>query len=308
MAKSGEQSGEQSGESGEAQTQQAMAAMGRGELPAAAQHFEAAARGFLAEGQRGSAMASLSNLAFVRKSLRDFTGALSAVEEALALLPADASDKERGPLLLTRAGVLDRLNDPRAAETWRATAEALRAQPLLHVVCLAHAAGALTATDPGAARQQALASIHLLGGEAPLSMLVGVIGAVGDSAPGALGVPFLAQAVLLMFVHPETCNASNAPFFEMLAERAGYAQPIVETLLVLGLLIANAIKGQPDHQAMSGYVARVLHNAAGVRSISIEEMAKRCHESRPPELGDLISKVEQLVGDHWLIRGSVELS
>ncbi len=294
--------------SAEEHTQQAMAAMARGELPAAAQHFEAAAGSFLAEGKRGAAMASLSNLAFVKKRLGDLAGALSAVDEALSLLPADADDKERGPLLLTRAGVLDRLADPRAAETWRATAEAMRAQPLLHVVCLAHAAGALMATDPDEARKQALAAVRLLGGEAPLSMLVGVIGAVGDSAPRQLGVPFLAQAVLLMFAHPETCNASNAPFFEMLAERAGCAEPIVELLLVLGLLLSNAVKGQPDHQTVAAYVARVLHAAAAARSISIEEMAKRCHESRPAELGELIAKVEQLVGEHWLIRGSVELS
>jgi tetratricopeptide (TPR) repeat protein len=294
--------------SGEEQTQQAMAAMARGELSAAAQRFEAAARGFLAEGKRGPAMASLSNLAFVRKGLGELSGALSAVDEAIALLPADADDKERGPLLLTRAGVLDRLADPRAAETWRTTAEAMRAQPLLHVVCLAHAAGALMATDPDEARKQALAAVRLLGGEAPLSMLVCVIGAVGDSAPHQRGVPFLAQTVLLMFAHPETCNASNAPFLEMLAERMGYAQPIAETLIVLGLLLSNATKGRPDHQTVTAYVVRVLQSAAAARSIPVEEMAKRCHESRPAELGELIAKVEQLVGEHWLIRGSVELS
>ena len=43
--------------------------------------------------------------------------------------------------------------------------------------------------QPEVARKLALEAIRELGGEAPLPFLVGVIGAVGDSAPGEAGIP-----------------------------------------------------------------------------------------------------------------------
>jgi len=285
-----------------------MVAASRGELAVAAEHFEAAARAFVAAGKLGEAKAALSNLAFMRKGCGDFAGALAAIDEGVALFSAETTDRERAPLLLTRAGVLDRLADPAAVEAWNATAEAMREQPLMKVVCLAHAAGALMQIDRAEARRRALEAIRLLGGEAPLPFLVGVIGAVGDSAPGATGVPFLAQATWLMFSHPETCTPSNAPFLEMLAERLGYEQPAAETLGLIGMMLASTKKGTAEHRPVMSHVARILHGGAAARSISVEAMADLCQSSWSKELGDLVAMLEKLVGEDWLIRGNVELS
>lgn len=286
----------------------AMTAASRGELEVAAQHFEAAARSFVAAAKRGEAKAALSNLAFMRKGLGQFRGALAAIDEGLALCTAETADKERAPLLLTRAGVLDRLADPAAVEAWNATAEAMREQPLMKVVCLAHAAGALMPIRRDEARKHALDAIRLLGGAAPLPFLVGVIGAVGDSAPGAAGIPFLAQATCLMFAHPETCTPSNAPFLEMLAERIGYGEPIAETLCLIGMVLASTRRDTPDHRPVMSHVARILHGGAAARSISVEVMAARCQASAPKEPGELVTALERLIGDEWLVRGSVELT
>lgn len=294
----------------ESQTEieQAMAAAQRGELPAAAELFERAARGFLAAGKRGHAMAALSNLAFMRKGLGQLAEALAAIDEGLALVPAEASEQERAPLLLTRAGVLDRLGDPRAIAAWDDTAQAMRHQRILQVVCKAHAAGARMPVQPEVARRLALEAIRELGGEAPLPFLVGVIGAVGDSAPGEAGIPYLAQATLLMFAHPETCTASNAPFLEMLAQRVGYASAMAETVCLIGLLLSNVIKGSPEQPAVMSNVARVLHGAGAARGLSMEQMADKCQAEWTKDVGALVAVVEQLVGEHWLVRGSVELS
>jgi hypothetical protein len=288
--------------------EQAMAAASRGELAVAAEHFEVAARGFVTAGKLGEAKAALSNLAFMRKGCGDFAGALAAIDEGVALFTAETSDRERAPLLLTRAGVLDRLADPAAVEAWNATAEAMRAQPLMNVVCLAHAAGALMPIDRAEARRRALEAIRLLGGEAPLPFLVGLIGAVGDSAPGATGIPFLAQASWLMFSHPETCTPSNAPFLEMLAERLGYEQPAAEALGLIGLMLASTKKDTPDHRPVMSHVARILHGGAAARSISVDAMAELCQRGGAREPGELAAVLEALIGEDWLIRGNVQLS
>jgi hypothetical protein len=281
----------------------AMAAATRGELAAAAEHFEAAARGFVAAGLRGEATAAFGNLAFMRKGCGDCPGALAAADEALALVPAAAPARERGPLLLTRAGVLDRLADPRAAEAWQATAEAMRDQPLLHVVCLAHRAGALLPHRRDEALQQARAALAALPPSAPAAFLVGVIGAVGDSAPGAAGVPYLVQATLMMFAHPETCNSSNAPFLEMLAERAGYTAPIFETIAMIALLLAHVRRGTPDHQAVASHVARLLAHAATARATSPESLAAHCQRAWSGDPYALEKALTPLVGESWLVGG-----
>lgn len=279
-----------------------MTAAGRGELAAAATHFEAAARGFLAAGQRGEARAALSNLAFMRKGCGDYRGALAAADEAVGLFTPELPDSERALILLTRAGVLDRLADPAAAEAWRATAKAMRDQPLMATVCAAHGAGALLPIRRDEAIREAYAAIRGLDAGAPLAFLVGVIGAVGDSAPGAAGTPYLAQATWLMLAHPEACTSSNAPFLEMLAERIGYDRPMAETLCLIGLLLASARRGTSDHPAVMSHVVRILHRSAGVRAIPVETMGKQCQDSWSGDLADLTAALEQLIGDTWLVR------
>lgn len=302
----------------------AMAAAQRGELAAAAALFAEAAAGFAAADKRGHAMAALSNLAFMRKGLGQLDEALAAIDEGLALAPAEADEASRAPLLLTRAGILDRLGDrladrlddhlgdARAIAAWDATAQAMRGQPLLALVCKAHAAGARMASQPEAGRKLALEAIRELGGEAPLPFLVGVIGAVGDSAPGAWGIPYLAQATLLMFAHPETCTASNAPFLEMLAQRVGYGAPEAETMCLIGLLLSNVLsdvtKGSAEHTAILSSVARLLQGAGAARGLSAEEMAAKCQAGWSRDVGALVSALEHLVGERWLVRGAVELS
>jgi tetratricopeptide (TPR) repeat protein len=279
----------------------AMAAATRGELAAAAAQFEAAARGFLAAGLRGDAKAALGNLAFLRKGCGDHAGALAAVDEALALAAPERPAQERAHALLTRAGILDRLADPRAAEAWQAAAEAMADQPLLRVVCLAHRAGALLPLDRDAALREARAALASLPPTSPASFLVGVLGAVGDSAPGAAGVPYLAQATLMMFAHPDTCNSSNAPFLEMLAERAGYAEPIFEPIAMIGLLLAHVRRGTPDHQAVASHVARLLQRAATARAISPEQLAAQCQRSWSGDPVELEKALTPLVGESWLV-------
>lgn len=279
----------------------AMAAAAGGELVTAAEQFEAAARGFLAAGLRGDAKAALSNLSFVRKGCGDHVGALAAVDEALALVAPDAPPQELAHVLLTRAGVLDRLADPRAAAAWEAAAAAMADQPLMRVVCLAHRAGALLPIDRPAALQQARDALASLPPTSPASFLVGVIGAVGDSAPGAAGIPYLAQATLMMFAHPDTCNSSNAPFLEMLAERAGYAEPIFETIAMIGLLLAHVRRGTPDYQAVASHVARLLAEASAARAVPAEQLAAQCQRAWSGDPVDLEKALTPLVGESWLV-------
>jgi hypothetical protein len=177
----------------------------------------------------------------------------------------------------------------------------MRGQPVMRAVCLAHGAGARLAREREAGVAQARAAIALLDPRSPLALLVGVIGAVGDSAPGAAGIPYLAQAVALMFGHPDTCNASNAPFLEMLAERVRDDEPALLAVGMIGLLLAHVRRGTPDQPAVASHVARLLQRAAAARGVPVEEHAAACQRGWSGEVTALEQAVERLIGEAWLI-------
>lgn len=277
-----------------------MAAAQRSELTVAAQRFEAAARGFLAAGNRGSAQVALSNLAQMRKQAGDYRSALAAADEAVALFTPETPDRERAYVLFNRAGVLDRLGDPAAFEAWTATVKAMGDQRGMMAVSLAHAAGARLLTYREEGLHNARVAISLLGEHATLAHVIGLIGAVGDSAPGAAGIPFLAQAVWLMQQHPETCNRSNAPFLDMLAERIGLDHPIAVLVCLLGLMLANARKGTEDHPAVMWWASRMVKRCSAARSLTIEVMLGELN-ARARELSELAPALERMVGRDWLV-------
>ncbi len=273
----------------------------RGEPDDAARHYEAAARGFLEAGEPAEAMSALSNLSVMRRASGDFAGARVAIDEAIALFAPEMTAQERAPHLLTRAAVLDRLVVAEAAGAWRDAAAVMDDQPMMKAVCLAHYAGALMPVDRQEAIRQARASIDLLGGGTTIPLVVGILGAIGDSAPGASGVPFLAQAVTLMFAHTEACNSSNAPFLSMLAERLGYEHPLAESMCMIGLAMVSERRGTPDVRAVMFHADRIFRRSAAARSLEIKPMMEQFQERWAKDgIEQLLHPLKVLAAEGWI--------
>ncbi|MFT3772599.1 MAG: tetratricopeptide repeat protein [Minicystis sp.] len=266
--------------SGETCSSTAMAALQAGDFPQAALWFEKAARAFRAEGAPDRARAVLGNLGFARKLLGQHRAALEAYEEAIALLTPKTPLQEQGMVLMGCAGVLDLLGDRRAGGTWMGAAKAFAAQPLMVLVCQAHAAGAFFALGEEVALQSARQVVAALGPSGTPALVAGLIGAAGDSA-GAAGVPFLAQAVWLMLRDPEACNPSNAPYLLRFGERVGFADPICVPVCALGLIRAEQRRGTPEHGGVKGHAVDLLHAVAAARGKSPEAMLEDIGRAGP---------------------------
>jgi hypothetical protein len=247
----------------------AMAAMHHGNLPQAAQQLEAAAHAFVRESNPGGAAASYSNLAFVRKLLGDFRGGVAAVDEALKLVTTPS--QERGMMLLTRAGLLDRLKDPDAQIAWTKAAQCFAQQPTMQLVCRAHSAGAAIACGSQDGFAIGRDVVGQLGPAPSPALLAGLIGAIGDSA-GDMGLPYLAHAMLVMHRHMEAFNSSNAPHWAALVERVGYHTTLGLGLCGLGMIAASASAGKPDYAGIMQHVGGVLERCAHARGLTVDQL------------------------------------
>src|SRR5262249_5687105 len=146
-------------------------------------------------------------------------------------------------------------------------ADAFAAQPLLSLVCHAHAAGAAFAGGIEGALPGARRVVAALGPQGTPALVTGLIGAVGDSA-GDAGVPFLAQAVWLMLRHPDACNPSTAPYLPRLGARVGLADPLCVPVCALGLIRAGELRGKPDYDGVMAHAADLLRGVAAARGVS----------------------------------------
>jgi hypothetical protein len=211
--------------------EQALEATARGELSLAASTLEAATRVLLDEGDRVGACFSLTSLAQVLKVLGDPRAALSASDRAGALLTPDMGREPLGLYLIQRGAILDLLGDaPEALRMYERATTIFGAstQPLMALKCAAHAAGAMIAAGDGAGGHAAAGrAIEQAGPGAAL--IVSLLGAVGESA-GSAGLPYLAQAALVVCSRPETFNSSNAPYIVLLADRLGHPHPLSAAL------------------------------------------------------------------------------
>jgi tetratricopeptide (TPR) repeat protein len=247
-------------------SEMAMAAAQRGQLAEAAQGFDRSARAHLAARQTGAAFAALSNLAMILKLMGDLRGALAALNEALNL---PAAPQERGIALMTRGSILDALNDPSAVTAWMEAAAQL---PTLAqaAFCRAHAAGAGLKHGAPTALTDARNAVAGAGQVSP-SLLVGLVGAVGESG-GAAGVPMLAQAVLLMRRRIDAWNPSTAPFWNLLIERVGPGTPLALALCSFGLILTSMRSGQPDHPVLMSRIGAVLDRCARARGTDVDQL------------------------------------
>jgi hypothetical protein len=246
----------------------AIAALRAGRPDLAAPDFERAAQAFVREGNAAAAATALSNLAFVRKLTGDLRGGLAAADEALRLVPAGP---QRAMVLLTRAGLLDRLRDPTAQEAWLAAAQAFSQQPGMQLSCRAHAAGAAIAQHQEDGFALARDAIGQLGPCPTPALLVGLLGAIGESAGGE-GTPYFAHAMLVIHRHMDAFNSSNAPHWVALVERVGVHTQLGLGLGALGLVAALASRGKPDHAGIMQHVDGVLGRCAAARNLSANQL------------------------------------
>ncbi|MBE2251934.1 MAG: hypothetical protein IAE78_20535 [Myxococcus sp.] len=223
-----------------------------------------AADEFIAEQDDPGAVAVLANLAFLHRQQHELSRALELANQALAfgVAPADSA-----MALVNCAGVLDRALDRRARGVWMLAAQGFTGkQPLMQVVCLAHAIGAELAHQGPAAVSAARALLAQVNAGAPTPMLAGFVGAIGDSA-GPAGLPFLAQAVGLMVSDPTAFTASTQPHWALLVERLGADHALAVPLCAFGLGAALARRGAPDFQAVSSGVRAVFEACARARGL-----------------------------------------
>lgn len=281
-----------------------MASMDVGDFPHAAIWFEQAARAFRAEGAPDKVRTMLGNLGFARKLIGQHRAALEAYEEAVALLTPQTPPQDRGMTLMGCAGVLDLLGDPRAGGTWIDAANAFAVQPLMALLCRAHAAGAFFAQGKEEGLQETRRVIAALGPNGTPALVAGLIGAAGDSA-GATGVPFLAQAVWLMLRHPEACNPSNAPYLPRFGARVGFADPICVSVCALGLIRAEQRRGTPEHSGVRGHALDLLGAVAAARGRSPDAMLEELGRAAPT-LDSLGEKLRALAPPRlWLVPESI---
>ena len=285
-----------------------MLATRRAEYPEAAKRLQAAARGFLAAKHRDNAMAALVNLSFARKACGELPAALAAADEAIALFTPKTPDEDRAPALLARATALDRLADPAAAEAWRTAASAVSDQPLLAATCLAHAAGTLMQTDRLEALRQARAASEPITFQTPTPLVVGFLGAFGESAPGATGLPFLAHAVLLMFGRAGSFSAANAQLLELLAERLGYDHPMAEIMCMIGVGLIKELEDTPDYRPAVFHLSRVVQRSAAARSISTEAMFADYEPRWAKGTIELLTPLRELAITDWIFTNAPPLS
>jgi hypothetical protein len=246
----------------------AMKALERGATLAAADAFEEAARAFHAECAPERAHTALANLGAMRRQLGDLRGALQALDDASHHLAGAEDAQKRGFLLFHRAALLDRLNDPAAGEAWVEARKSFVAEPVMAGVCEAHTAGATLATNPAKGLRAARAVLERLRATATPALLAGLLGAVGESA-GDAGVPFLAQAVLVMRRHRDAFNLANAPFLVLLAERLGLASLLCAPLCALGMILTARRRGAPDHGPLFAMMMDLIERSAAERSMRV---------------------------------------
>jgi len=247
----------------------AMVSMHQGNFVLAGQQLESAAQAFVREGNPGSAAAAYSNLGFVRKVLGDLRGGVAAVDEALRLVTQPS--QERGMMLLTRAGLLDRLKDPDAQIAWTKAAQCFAQQPSMALVCRAHAAGAAIACGSQDGFAIGRDVVGQLGPAPSPALLAGLIGAIGESA-GDMGLPYLAHAMLVMHRHMDAFNSSNAPHWAALVERVGYHTTLGLGLCGLGMISASASAGKPDYPGIMQHIGSVLERCAQARGMTVDQL------------------------------------
>lgn len=255
-----------------------------------------AAELYIAAQQPAEARRLYSSVAFMMRQLGVLEGAVEVVNGALALPGAPEEDDWA---MASFAGVLDRAIDPRASALWRRAADTFaRTNPLMHLNCLAHAAGADLAHDEPNALGLAHATMRRLTPDTPPSFVAGIIGAIGDSA-GERGVPFLAQAVWLMVYQPDAYNTSTQPFWIQLIERSGFASELALALCALGL---GCTVSQPAlEQQLMPVVLGVTAECAKARGVAMEAMVEDVKRS-VSLVGSLGATLERLVPrDHWLL-------
>jgi len=223
-----------------------------------------AADEYVAEQDEFGAMSVLANLAFLYRQHHQLPRALELANRALSfpVAPADSA-----MALVNCAGVLDRALDRRARGVWMLAAQGFTGkQPLMQVICLAHAIGAELALGTSSGLTAARALLAQVSPGAPPPLMAGFVGAIGDSA-GPHGVPFLAQAVGLMANDATAFTASTQTHWALLVERTGFGEPLALSLCVLGLAAALARKHEKDFAAVSAGVHAVFESCAKARGL-----------------------------------------
>lgn len=257
-----------------------------------------AADEYVAEKDELGAMSVLANLAFLYRQHHQLPRALELANRALAF-PVPPADSAMA--LVNCAGVLDRAMDRRARGVWMLAAQGFAGkQPLMQVVCLAHAIGAELAqgSTSGVTAARALMAQVSLG--APPPMMAGFLGAVGDSA-GPHGVPFLAQAVWLMTNDATAFTASTQAHWALLVERVGFGEPLALSLCVLGLGAALARKNEKDFAAVSAGVRGVFESCAKARGLDEAAFAALV-QAHAGALDSLPEALRGLVPEgHWVL-------
>jgi hypothetical protein len=139
-----------------------------------------------------------------------------------------------------------------------------------------------------------------LGSRATPALVVGLLGAFGDSAGGA-GIPFLAQATLLMRLHKDAFNETNAHVLVLLAERLGLSHPLCAPLCALGLILMHGHRGMPDHTTLAAAIQDLVERCAATRSIPVAALMDEIEADIDP-VGRLVASLRALVPpDLWLI-------
>ena len=223
-----------------------------------------AADEYVAEGDELGAMSVLANLAFLYRQHHQVPRALELANRALAFAVAPS---DSAMALVNCAGVLDRALDRRARGVWMLAAQGFTGkQPLMQVVCLAHAIGAELAQGSSTGVTAARALMAQVSRGAPAPMLAGFVGAIGDSA-GPHGVAFLAQSVWLMANDATAFTASTQSHWALLVERTGFGEPLAVSLCAVGLGAALSRKNEQDFSAVSAGVRTVFASCAKARGL-----------------------------------------
>ncbi len=275
-----------------------MTALMDGRMDEAVVLLARAADEYVVEKDDLGAMSVLANLAFLHRQHHQLPRALELTNRALTfpVAPADAAIA-----LVNCAGVLDRALDRRARGVWMLAAQGFTdKQPLMQVVCLAHAIGAELAQGSSGGLTAARALLAQVSVGAPVPMLAGFVGAIGDSA-GPHGVPFLAQAVWLMANDATAFTGSTQSHWALLVERTGFAEPLALSLCVLGLGAALARKDEKDFAAVSSGLRAVFESCATARGLdeaafaSLVQQNAGALESLPEALRALVAE------GHWVL-------
>jgi hypothetical protein len=280
----------------------AFEALESGQLDEASRWFESAARDAASSEDALGESSALSNLAQVRKLRGDLSGALAAADRALAALGSQMVP-DRGPVLLARAGVLDDLGDPRAQGAWSDAALFFESDPLMQLVCLAHAEGARAAKEGQLDPETIRGILSKLPQPANPGLVAGIVGAVADSA-GEAGLVFYAQVGLLMLRSGEAFNTSTVHHLLRFVERVGPATPITVGLCVLGLVLCSVWKGQPEYMQLMNVITTMLSRCAEARGIDVDRFLDMI-QSSTSALGELEGDLRELVpSDRWVIAES----